>query len=148
MVKITGNRFSVNMISAVTNRGELVFSTFKGRFVTPVFLKFLNRLIQHQRRKVFLIIDGHPVHRAIRVQQWLSQHSDEIEMFFLPGYSPERNPDELLNQDLKANIFKTKRPVSKAELDAMLRATLRSFQRQPKRIQGYFNHPLLQYAAA
>ena len=76
---------------------------FQGRFTTEVFLDFLRCLVRSVPRKVFLIVDRHSVHRAHRVQQWVSQHSDQLELFYLPPYSHERNPDEYLNQDIKAN---------------------------------------------
>jgi transposase len=145
----TGDRFSCNMISAVSNVGKLYFSVFQGSFVIPVYLGFLKRLIhQNKGRKVILIVDGHPVHKAIAVKEWLREHADEIEVYLLPGYSPELNPDELLNQDLKANVFKEKRPRSKNDLKALLKAKLYEIQKQPEKIQSYFKGRHVLYAAA
>ncbi|PSO94983.1 MAG: IS630 family transposase, partial [Cyanobacteria bacterium QS_9_48_30] len=103
VVETTGQRFGCNLISTLTNRGTLRFQVFEGSFTTEVFWDFLRRLVRSVPRKVFLIVDRHSVHRAHRVQQWVSQHSDQLELFYLPPYSPERNPDEYLNQDIKAN---------------------------------------------
>lgn len=144
----TGNRFSSNMISAVNNRGQMAFSVFDERFTVPVFLNFLKRLLKHAKgRKPFVILDGHPVHKAKSVEVWLEKLGNKMELFPLPGYSPELNPDELLNQDLKATVFKRKRPRNKTELKAQLRSRLYAIQKQPHRIKSYFQHPDTLYAA-
>lgn len=97
------------MISAITNQGQLNFMVFKNNFNADVFLVFLKRLAKHSKAKVFLIVDGHRSHRAKKVQKWLKKNEDRIRVFFLPGYSPELNPDELLNQDVKSNAVGRKR---------------------------------------
>jgi transposase len=120
----TGKRFRCNMISAITNRGRLAFMVFPGSFNAAVFLRFLRRLVRHARRKVFLIVDEHPVHVAEEVERWVKRHRRHIRLFFLPGYSPELNPDELLNQDVKTNAVGRKRPRHKGELMANVRRYL------------------------
>ena len=95
----TGQRFRCNMISTITNRGRLAFMIFRQRFTARVFLNFLGRLLRltrKTRKKVFLIVDGHPVHKARSVSRWLAEHREQIRIFYLPAYSPELNPDELL----------------------------------------------------
>jgi transposase len=145
----TGNRFGCNMISAISNLGKLYFSIFEGGFKTPVFLDFLKRLIQQNKgRKIFLIADGHPVHKARVIQAWLNENKSRIELFLLPGYSPERNPDELLNQELKATVFRNKRPTNKKELKILLRQRLCQIQKNPQKIQAYFQAQYTAYAAA
>lgn len=116
VVSITGKRFGCNMVSAITNQGHLNFMVFKGRFVADVFLEFLNRLVRQYQRKIFLIVDRHSVHRSKKVKHWLEKHSDQICLWFLPGYSPELNPDELLNQDVKGNTIRKSRPHRQNEL--------------------------------
>jgi transposase len=149
VVSVSGNRFRCNMISALTNRGQLAFSVFEGNFVVPVFLAFLERLIRHAKgRKVFLIVDGHPVHRAKLVKEWLKNKCALLALFYLPGYSPERNPDELLNQELKATVYAAGRPTSKKDLKHKLKAKLYSIQKQPHKIQAYFQKSSVSYAAA
>jgi transposase len=104
VIKGTGKRFRVNMISAISNQGLLRFRLFTGSFTGAVFIDFLRRLLRDcQGRKVHLIVDGHPVHRAKLVSAWVGRHTERIELHFLPGYSPELNPVELLNHDAKAN---------------------------------------------
>ena len=136
------------MISALTNRGQLTFSVFEGNFIVPIFLAFLKRLIRHTKgRKIFLIVDGHPIHRAKAVKEWLATQSALLELFYLPGYSPERNPDELLNQELKATVYASGRPTSKKDLKRKLKAKLYSIQKQPGKICAYFQKHSVCYAA-
>jgi len=143
----TGKRFRCNLISAITNRGKLAFMVFDGRFTAGVLVGFLRRLVRHAGRKVFLILDEHPVHVAERVERWVERHRRRIRLFFLPGYSPELNPDELLNQDVKTNAVGRKRPRDKTELMSNVRRHLWSTQRQPQKVRRYFRHPSVRYAA-
>lgn len=143
----TGQRFRCNMISALTNRGKLAFMVFTSRFTQAVCVAFLRRLIRHARHKVFLIVDAHPVHKAQRVERWVERHRRQIRLFFLPGYSPELNPDELLNQDVKTNAVGRKRPRTPPELVGNVRRFLWSTQRRPEKVRSYFRHPSVRYAA-
>ena len=143
----SGQRFGCNMISAITNRGRLNFVVFKKRFRADVFLDFLKRLLRQVNRKIFVIVDGHPVHRSSKVKKWLKQNEEHIQLFFLPAYSPELNPDEILNQDVKSNAVGRKRAHNQQELMASVRGYLRSRQRQPYIVQSYFHEKHVQYAA-
>ncbi len=143
----TGQRFGCNMISSITNRGRLNFMVFKKRFRVVVFMNFLKRMIRQTKRKVFLIIDGHPVHRSIKVKKWLKKNQHCIRLFFLPGYSPQLNPDEMLNQDVKSNAVGRRRAHNQEELVTNVRGYLRSRQRQPNIVQNYFNEEHVRYAA-
>jgi transposase len=147
VIVVTGKRFGCNMISAITNQGRLNFMVFKGRFIATVFLEFLNRLVRQSERKVFLIVDRHPVHRAKKVKQWLAEHREQIRLFYLPGYSPEINPDELLNQDVKSNTIRKNRPSQQDELVKNLRSYLRKRQMQPHIVANYFQGKHVRYAA-
>lgn len=144
----TGKRFRCNMISAITNRGKLAFMVFEGRFTAVVFVGFLRRLVRHAGRKVFFIVDAHPVHVAAKVKRWVKRHRWQIRLCFLPGYSPELNPDELLNQDVKTNAVGRKRPRDKEELTGNVRRFLWSTQHRPQKVRSYFRHPNVRYAAA
>jgi transposase len=144
----TGKRFGCNMVSAITNRGEMSFMVFKHRFNANVFLVFLRRLVRQVGRKFFLIIDRHPAHVAKKVQNWISAHKDDLQIFFLPGYSPRLNPDELLNQDVKSNAVGRRRAATQSELLSHVRSYLRSTQRLPEIVRSYFRHKDVQYAAA
>lgn len=148
----TGKRFSCSMISTVTNRGSLSFMVYTEKFTATVLIGFLARLLrqQHVRRggRIFLIVDGHPVHKSAKVRRWVLTHGDRIELFFLPSYSPELNPDELLNQDVKSNALGRRRPHDPEEMIRGVRAYLRSTQRRPDIISAYFREEHVRYAAA
>jgi transposase len=149
VIKGTGKRFRVNMISAISNAGMLRFRLFTGSFTGPVFIDFLGRLLRDcGGRKVHLIVDGHPVHRARLVSAWVGRHAGQIELHFLPGYSPELNPVELLNHDVKANAAGRRRPRSASELRAELHGYLRWRQRHPEVLIRFFDYPTTCYAAA
>ena len=149
VIKRTGKRFRVNMLSAISNAGMLRFRLFVGSFNGPVFIDFLRRLLRDcGGRKVHLILDGHPVHRAKLVSAWVGRHAEQIELHFLPGYSPELNPVELLNHDVKANAAGRRRPRSAGELRQELQGYLRRRQRQPQVLVRFFDHPTTRYAAA
>ena len=144
----TGKRFGCNMISTVTNRGKLAFMIFKERFTSAVMIKFLRRLMRHADRKVFLILDRHPVHLAVKVQRWIEQHAHALELFHLPGYSPQLNPDEYLNQDVKTNAVGRQRPADQNHMIHNVRRYLWSTQRRPQIVANYFQHEDVAYAAA
>ena len=149
IVRRSGDRFSCNMISAITNRGRMSFMVFTGKFLSGVFIIFLARLIRHNAgRKVYLIVDRHPVHRSSKVCAWLEAHSNEIELFFLPAYSPELNPDELLNNAAKAGVSRKVRAQNQKELQAALRSYLRSTQRRLERVKSFFKGKHVLYAQA
>lgn len=106
VVRSSGKRFSCNMVSAITNQGKLYFMIYREKFNEGIFIKFLNKLIRQVDKKVFLIVDRHPSHRSKKVKKWLSLHENQVHLEFLPPYCPELNPDELLNQDVKASVSK------------------------------------------
>jgi transposase len=150
VVQGTGKRFGCNMISALTNQGQLSFMIFRERFTARVFVRFLARLLRQPQvrgRGCFLILDGHPVHKSDRVRRWIEARQDKMRMFFLPGYSPELNPDELLNQDVKANALGRQRPRDQKQMMHLARTYLHSTQRRPEVVRGYFQEQHVRYAA-
>jgi len=146
VVRRSGNRFSCNMISAITNLGKLSFMVFHENFTSEVFLRFIKKLVQnasrHVPRKVFLIVDRHRAHRSKLIQQWLTENEKAIRLFYLPSYCPELNPDEFLNQDIKTHLGK-KRVENKTEMIQNLNSHLRMRQKQPEIIQNFVRgcHP-------
>jgi transposase len=149
IVQGTGQRFGANVISAISNKGRLQFSVFKQRFTATVMIDFLARLVrQADGQKIILILDGHPVHRAKKVREWVAAHAEQIELQYLPGYSPELNPTELLNQDVKTNALGRRRPRSQDELIGETRSYLRSTQRRPQLVARYFDGEHVRYANA
>lgn len=142
----TGQRFRCNIISTVTNRGRLSFMVFTEAFRGPVMVRFLKRLTRQAGRKVFLIVDGHPVHKSARVRNWVRNHAAKIELFLLPAYSPDLNPDEFLNQDVKSDAGRC-RPRNCREMIANTRSYLWSTQRRPDIVKRYFHAESVRYAA-
>jgi len=143
----TGQRFSINLISALSNKGHLEFMLLDGTFNSEVFIEFLGRLIKHKRQKIYLIVDGHPAHKTKKVQAWLEENKKRIEMYFLPAYSPELNPDELVNQDLKTNAIGKHRAINKEQLKANALNLLERRKKDPKQVQKYFHGKHVRYAA-
>jgi transposase len=143
----TGQRFSCNMISAVANRGEMMFMVFKEKFSARICLRFFRRLIKQAKRKVYVIIDRHPVHRASAVTRWLRRNRQKIRRIYLPAYSPELNPDEILNQDTKRNAVGIKRPHTREEMVKNVRGFLRNRQCERTIVANYFNAKHVKYAA-
>ena len=145
VVKRTGNRFSCNMISTITNLGKLRFMVFHKNFTEDVFLKFLNKLIRQVDRKIFLIVDNHRSHKSKKVNAWLECNVEHIRLFYLPSYCPELNPDEFLNQDVKSYMGK-QRVHTKSQMIKNLNKHLKMRQKQPHVIQNFVKgcHP--QYA--
>jgi transposase len=145
----TGKRFRANLIAAISNTGTLRFRVFDDRFSGPLFLDFLKRLVKDNGgRKIMLILDRHPAHRARVVRDWVAAHPQLIELHFLPGYSPELNPAECLNQDVKTNALGKRRPLDVHQLKADVRRFLRSCQRRPAKVARYFHESHVRYAAA
>jgi transposase len=142
----TGRRFGCNMISTITNRGRLYFMVFKERFNARVFIRFLKRLTRQIGRKVVLIVDEHPAHKAGETTRWLKAQQEHLQMYFLPPYSPELNPDELLNQDVKTNAVGRRRAIDQADLMANVRGYLRSTQKMPYVVRSYFQEQHVRYA--
>lgn len=148
VVYSTGKRFSTSMISSINNQGKLRFMVYEGALRVDTFLKFLRRLIKDAGRKIFLIVDNLRVHHAKKLRQWVERHSEEIEIFYLPAYSPEQNPDEYLNQDVKAHMRKKPAPRSDKELKSGLRSYMRHLQRKIDKVASFFEHDLVRYAKA
>ncbi|TWP44184.1 IS630 family transposase [Lentzea tibetensis] len=144
-VRVTGKRLRVNVMSAVASRGALWFTVFTGRFTAPVFTAFLDRMARHAGRKVHVIADRHPVHRSKAVRAWLEANDNGVELHLMPGYSPELNPDELLNADLKHNV-NASRAHTADQLAHETRRFLRRRQRQPHIVNGYFHARHVRYA--
>lgn len=147
VIRLSAKRTSVNMISTVTNQGKVRFMIYKDKMNAQVLIKFLKQLIKGAKRKIYLILDNLRVHHAKLVKAWLEEHRKEIEVFYLPSYSPELNPDEYLNCDLKAGVHS--RPPSRTQegLIKKVRSHMIKLQKLPARVTSYFKHPKIAYAA-
>jgi len=139
-------RHHINFIASLSNQGLVHFMLYAGKLDSLVFLTFLERLIQGRERKLFWIVDRHPVHRSQVVQDWLAQHSTEIEMVFLPSYSPHLNPVEYLNGDVKQGVHSKAPSRSFGQLRHRVLCHLHKLQKLPARVRSYFQHREIAYA--
>jgi transposase len=147
VVPATGQRFGLNLVSAISPRGELRFMTVDGKMDADKFIEFLRRLLHNMRGRVFLIVDRHPAHRAKKVRDFVDATEGKLRLFFLPSYSPELNPDELVWNHLKNHGIGKRIVHSREHLHELAVAHLRRLSRMPERIRSFFQHPSLRYAA-
>ncbi|WP_455678439.1 IS630 family transposase [Streptomyces arboris] len=145
VVRRTGSRFSVNAMSAISTRGRMHFMVFTETFDTKVMCRFLARLVGHFDRKVHLIVDRYSAHHSKTARTWLADHEDQIKLHFLPSYSPELNPDELVNADLKRSLPHTHQARNQAELATETRRLFHRRQRQPHIVRGYYGTRHVRY---
>jgi transposase len=135
---IPENRVRQNVISNVTPEGEMLFWLFPGNMNADTFIEYLEYLVGWSERKVFLFIDRHPSHTAAKVEHWLEEHSDQIDITWLPRYSPEYNPDEFLNNDLKQNLKTKPLPETSEGFRETIRGILEEIAIMRERVKGYF----------
>lgn len=142
-----GKKESINMISTVTKLGKIRFMFYEGSMNYQRLIKFMSRLIKDTSKKIFLILDNLRVHHAKKVKEWLAKRCDKIEVFYLPSYSPDLNPDEYLNRDLKSQL--SKRPSKRKEGDfkAQAKTEMRRLQKSPDRVVKYFKSEKIRYAS-
>ena len=147
--KSMSKRFSVNMISTVTNQGKVQFMIYSGSMNSDRFIEFMEQLIKNSPIKIFLILDNLRVHHSKPVKEWLEkkENKSRIEAFFLPSYSPERNPDEYLNCDLKQGMSIKPSPKSQEKLEGTVENHMKMLQQNSKRVARYFKHESIRYAA-
>ncbi len=147
VVRVCHKRAGLSLITAVTNRGKLRWMIVDGAVNAPAFIRFLRRLVRDARRKVFLILDRLKAHRARLTRDWLAAHRSEIEVHYLPPYSPELNPDEGVHADLKQAVPRKAPARSKQQLKRAAISHMRSLAKRPKRIRSIFQHRQFRYAA-
>jgi transposase len=148
VVKATGARFSVNMVSAVTAKGALRFAVYDESFTTKTFIDFAKRLLHDTDGPVYLIVDGHPTHRAKAVKEFVASTRGRLKLFLLPGYSPELNPDEWVWKNVKHDKIARRGVTSKDDLKAKAIGALRRLQKLPHLVRGFFADPHLRYITA
>jgi len=139
-------RFSKSMISSVSNQGTIRFMCYNGAMNSKVFITFMRRLIKGRRRKVILIIDNLPVHHSGPVKQWLKSHTREIEVHYLPSYSPESNPDEYLNRDLKHQVSNRPPARNRDQLELQIASVMKGIQRSSEKVKSFFKNQNVRYA--
>lgn len=141
-------RFSTNMISSITNQGKVRWMIYRETLTSQVFIRFMERLIKDSKKKVFLIVDNLRVHHSAPVKEWAEANKEHIALFYLPSYSPERNPDEYLNGDLKSELGRKAPPMSQKHMEKNLIGSMRRLSKSPQRVAAYFDHPAVAYAKA
>ena len=146
VLQLTAKRNKINMISSITNRGKVRFMLYRETMTAKVLIKFMSRLVKDAPRKVFLILDNLRVHHSKVVQKWLMANQETIKVFFLPPYSPEVNPDEYLNGDLKQRIRSGIPAKTVNDLCKKTRSFMKLLQCRPKHVMNYFKHPKIVYA--
>ena len=148
VVPATGKRFGLNLVSAVSPQRVLRFMVVDGRMTAVRFIAFLKRLLHNQTQPIFLIVDQHSSHRAKAVQEFVASTDGHLELFFLPPYSPELNPDELVWNHLKTHGVRKRLLQTPQELKRYVLGHMRSLQRTPALLRGFFKKPSLRYITA
>lgn len=138
-------RERVNMISAINNYGSVRFMIFHDTMTQQRLIEFMGRLVHDTPRKVFLILDNLRVHHGKLVQKWLAEHEEKIELFFLPPYAPECNPDEYLNHALKRDVHSGKHPRTIKDILHKTHSFMRRLQHRKQAVRAFFRHPKLAY---
>ena len=147
VVTSTGARFGFNLISAITPRGHMRFMVTKNSVGAVVFTEFLKRLIHNAEKPIYLIVDGHPAHKAKKVTEFVESVRERLQLFYLPGYSPELNPDELVWNNLKNHVIGRQVIATKPQMKKAVLSHMRSIQKSPGLICSFFQTQTTRYAA-
>lgn len=145
IVRGTGNRASVNMISSVSTRGKLHFSFFEGNLNSDVFIDYLEKLLHDVDGKIFLIVDGHAAHRSAKTRKFVKLTKGRLKLFYLPPYSPELNPDEWVWHNIKSGHVGRLVARTKEELKNGISEAVSRMQKLPELVCGFFRDPDLFY---
>ena len=148
VVLSTGARYRVSLISAVTSRGHMRFMIKKkGGVNADVFIAFLRRLMIGSKNRIFLIVDRGPAHIAKKTKAFIASLGGQLRLFYLPPYSPDTNPDELVWKHLKADTVGRTSITSLDDFNEKVRSSMLALQRSPAKIRAFFQKPSLRYAA-
>ena len=145
VLPVETKRERVNMISAITNQGSVRFMVYEKAMNQQLLIDFFRRLVSDSKRKVFLILDNLRVHHGKIVSEWLENHKEKIEVFFLPPYAPEYNPDEYLNHALKRDVHSGKLPRNKFDIKHKIHSFMRRLQRKKDKVIAFFRHHNVSY---
>jgi transposase len=146
-IDVPGPHIRMNQVSTITNEGSVRFMTYRGTMNAALFLVFLGRLLRSTSKKIFLITDRLKAHEDATVHSWVEAHKDRIQLFYLPKYSPEMNPVEYLNNDMKHAVNASGLPDNKDTLRVQMQTFMRRLCHLPGHVVGYFLHPSVQYAS-
>lgn len=147
IVQSTGARFSFSLISAITSKGQMRFMVTEGGVDSQVFIDFLKRLVTGSKTKIFLIVDNGPSHISKKTNEFVKSISNKLELFFLPPYSPELNPDELVWNHLKNHTVGRSTVTDKQDFKKQVTKSMKSLQKKPEKIRSFFGKDTLKYAA-
>lgn len=147
VLRVEAKQLKLNMLSAISNKGKLRFTITKESVNADILIDFMGRLAKDAGHKVLLILDNLRVHHSKKVTVWLKEHKEKVEIFYLPPYAPEYNPDEYLNSDLKREMSKRPIPKSENEMHSNARSVLKKTQLHPRRVQSYFRTKYTKYAS-
>ena len=145
MLPVETKRRRVNMISAISGQGNVRFMVYQDTMNQQRLVCFMERLVRASKQKVFLILDNLKVHHGKLVAAWLEKHKEKIEVFFLPPYAPEYNPDEYLNHALKISVHSGQLPYTSEDISHKIQSFMRKLQHHPSIVSNFFRHPLLSY---
>lgn len=148
VLKVETRKEHMSMISAITNKGSVRFMVYEQAMTQQKLIDFMQRLITNASRKIFFILDNLRVHHGKIVAAWLERHKDKIEVFYLPPYSPEINPDEYLNHALKMDVHSGKHPRNKKDITHKIQSFMRRLQHNKQRVVAFFQHKNLHYIRA
>ena len=146
-VRVCHKRAGLSLLSALTNTGELRWMVVAGAVNAAILIRFCQRLIQDAGRKVLLVLDRLRAHRARLTQDWVAAHQSQIELFYLPSYSPELNPDEGLHADLKQAVTGKSPARGRPALKRRVINHMRRLSKLPRRVRSFFRRPTARYAA-
>ena len=146
-IEVSSTPCRMNVISAISNEGDLRFMTYAQTMTGALFVTFLAKLIAGASRKIYLIADRLPAHEAAVVDAWVAEHSNQLELFYSPRRAPERMPVEYLNNDMKSQVNAEKLPEDKQELRSNMQRFLQRLAKLPEHVMSYFCNPFVEYAA-
>jgi transposase len=147
IIRMKAKRMSLNIISSISKLGKMRFNIYEGSINIKILTEFTNRLLKNVPKKIFIIMDNLALHHSLKFKDWLKKHKNFIEVFYLPPYSPELNPDERLNRDLKTHFHSGSSVQNKKELKCKILSFMMKAQKNPKRLMNYFNSDYVRYAA-
>ena len=133
------------MISALSSQGEVRYMLYEGSMNQQHLILFMRNMLRTSKQKIFLILDNLRVHHGKMVAEWVSKHQDKIELFFLPPYAPESNPDEYLNHALKLSVHSGDLPEDRFDIRHKTNSFMRTLQRNKDKVSSFFRHPLISY---
>jgi transposase len=146
VVNRTEKRENVSMISAITNKGKVFWKLHEGSINGELVLDFVKRLIRNKKNKIFLILDNAKTHHSKMLKEWVRKNKDKIKLFYLPPYSPDLNPDEHVNSDVKYGVGSKTPKRTREGLRSATEEHMRMLKKTPERIIKYFKDPAIQYA--